>query len=86
MTAPILDAPHNLKSPLLLQRRWIGISVAPPDEFRPGVADSPGKMNRLAALVDGVAEHDADVAQYVRGLIEDVAYDVLEDLFDARGR
>ena len=40
----------------------------------------------LSALVDGVAEHDADVAEYVRGLIEDVAYDVLGDLFDVRGR
>ena len=42
--------------------------------------------DRLYELVDGVAVHDAEVADYVRGLIEDIAYDVLEDLFDVRGR
>lgn len=42
--------------------------------------------DRLYELVDGVAEHDADVADYVRRLIQDVAYGVLEDLFDVRGR
>ena len=42
--------------------------------------------DRLHELVDGVAEHDAEVAAYVRGLIDDIAYGVLEDLFDARGR
>jgi hypothetical protein len=41
---------------------------------------------RLYDLVDGVAEHDADVAAYVRGLIDDIAYEVLADVFDARGR
>jgi hypothetical protein len=42
--------------------------------------------DRLYELVDGVAEHDAEVAEYVRGLISDIAYEVLEDLFDTRGR
>ena len=40
----------------------------------------------LYELVDGVAEHDAEVANYVRGLIDDIAYGVLKDLFDVRGR
>jgi len=40
----------------------------------------------LSDLVNGVAEHDADVAEYARGLIEAVAFDLLEDLFDVRGR
>jgi hypothetical protein len=38
-------------------------------------------VDRLFALVDGVADHDAEVAAYLRGLVEDVAYDTLEDLF-----
>jgi hypothetical protein len=61
--------------------------VVPPElaeAIRAASADRD--MDRLSELVDGVAEHDADVAEYVRGLIEDVAYDLLEDLFDVRGR
>lgn len=38
-------------------------------------------VDRLHELVDGVAEHDAEVAAYLRGLVEDVAYDRLEELF-----
>ncbi len=38
-------------------------------------------VDRLFELVDGVAEHDAEVAEYLRGLVEDVAYDRLEELF-----
>jgi hypothetical protein len=38
-------------------------------------------VDRLFDLIDGVAEHDAEVAQYLRGLVADVAYDTLEDLF-----
>ena len=38
-------------------------------------------LDRLFDLIDGVAEHDAEVAAYLRGLVEDVAYDSLEDLF-----
>lgn len=37
--------------------------------------------DRLFELIDGVAEHDAEVAEYLRGLAEDVAYDTLEGLF-----
>ena len=40
----------------------------------------------LQELVDGVAEHDADVAAYLDELLEALAYDTLEDLFDVRGR
>ena len=42
--------------------------------------------DRLYELVDGVAEHDAEVAEYLRRLVSDIAYETLEDLFDARGR
>jgi hypothetical protein len=42
--------------------------------------------DRLYDLIDGVAEHDSEVATYLRGLLEDVAYDSLEDFFDIRGR
>jgi hypothetical protein len=38
-------------------------------------------VDRLFELVDGVAEYDAEVAAYLRGLVEDVAYDRLEELF-----
>ena len=38
-------------------------------------------VDRLFDLVDGVAEHDAHVAAYLRGLVEDVAYHKLEGLF-----
>ncbi|MDH3397553.1 MAG: hypothetical protein OEM81_06915 [Acidimicrobiia bacterium] len=61
--------------------------VVPPDlaeAIRAASVDEDA--DRLSDLVDGVAEHDADVAEYVRGLIEDVAYGVLEDLFEIRGR
>jgi hypothetical protein len=43
-------------------------------------------IDRLSELIDGVAPHDAEVAEYLRLLLEDVAYDTLADLFDARGR
>ena len=42
--------------------------------------------DRLYELIDGVTEHDVEVADYLRSLVEDVAYDALEDLFDVRGR
>jgi hypothetical protein len=38
-------------------------------------------VDRLFDLIDGVADHDAEVAEYLRGLVEDVAYDTLEELF-----
>lgn len=38
-------------------------------------------VDRLFELIDGVADHDAEVAEYLRGLVEDVAYDTLEELF-----
>lgn len=38
-------------------------------------------LDRLFDLVDGVAQHDAEVGAYLRGLVEDVAYDRLEELF-----
>jgi hypothetical protein len=41
---------------------------------------------RLYTLIDGVAEHDSDVADYLTGLLQDIAYDSLEDFFDIRGR
>lgn len=37
----------------------------------------------LAELVDGVAEHDADVAAYLRDLLERYAFDVIAELFEA---
>ena len=43
-------------------------------------------IDDLYELADGVAEHDAEVAAFVRRLIEDYAYDALGDLFDVRGR
>lgn len=42
-------------------------------------------VDRLFDLVDGVAEHDAEVAEYLRGLVEDVAYDTLADVFGVNG-
>ena len=41
---------------------------------------------RLFELIDGVADHDRDVAGYLRELLEAVAYDSLADFFDVRGR
>ena len=41
--------------------------------------------DRLYELIDGVAERDREVAEYLRGLLEDIAYDSLEDFFDVRG-
>ena len=40
---------------------------------------------RVYQLIDGVAEHDSEVAGYLRSLLEDVAYDSLADFFDVRG-
>lgn len=40
----------------------------------------------LSELVDGVAEHDSDVAAYLRDLIERYAFDVMADLFEASPR
>lgn len=37
--------------------------------------------DRLFELVDGVAEYDAEVAEYLRGLVQDIAYDRLAELF-----
>jgi len=42
--------------------------------------------DRLYELVDGIAEHDAEVAEYVRGLVSDIAYEALEDLFNVPRR
>lgn len=39
-------------------------------------------VDRLFELVDGVGEHDAEVAAYLRGLIDAVAYEALEELFE----
>jgi len=41
---------------------------------------------RLYELIDGMAEYDREVADYLRGLLQDVAYDSLADFFDVRGR
>lgn len=41
---------------------------------------------RLYELIDGIGERDREVAAYLRGLIEAVAYDSLADFFDIRGR
>ncbi len=42
--------------------------------------------DQLHELVDGVAEHDAEAAEYLRDLVEEFAYDSLADLFAVRGR
>jgi hypothetical protein len=58
------------------------LSVVPPDlasAIRAASIDED--VDRLFDLIDGVADHDADVAAYLRGLVEDVAYDALEELF-----
>lgn len=49
-------------------------------------AASNEDLEELMDLADGVAEHDAEAAQYLRDLIETFAYDTLSDLFDVRGR
>lgn len=43
-------------------------------------------IDQLYELVNGVAEHDAEVAAFFRKLLEDYAYETLLDLFDVRGR
>ncbi len=43
-------------------------------------------IDELYELVNGVAEHDAEVAAFFRALLEDYAYETLRDLFDVRGR
>ncbi|NIP81380.1 MAG: hypothetical protein GWM90_20060 [Gemmatimonadetes bacterium] len=43
-------------------------------------------LDRLHDLIDGVAEHDAEVAEYLRRLVSDVAFDALEEFFDVHGR
>jgi len=63
------------------------LSVVPPElaeAIRAACLDEDSE--RLYELVDGVAEHDAEVADYVRGFIDDMTYALLEDLFDVRGR
>lgn len=58
------------------------LAVVPPElasAIRAATVDQD--VDRLFDLIDGVAEHDAEVAEYLRGLAEDVAYDTLEDLF-----
>ena len=42
--------------------------------------------DRLYELIDGIGERDREVAAYLRGLMEAVAYDSLADFFDVRGR
>ena len=54
------------------------------EAIRDAIADED--IDGLYELVDGVAEHDAEVAEFVRGLLEEYAYDALKDLFDVRGR
>ena len=59
------------------------LSVVPPElasAIRAATVDQ--NADRLFELVDGVAEHDSEVAAYLRGLIEDVAYDTLGGLFE----
>jgi len=48
-------------------------------------AVSEEDTSELIELVDGVAEHDADVATYLRDLIERYAFDALADLFEVPG-
>jgi len=69
---------------LSLKRR---LEVVPPElveAIREATIDQDA--DTLYELIDGVAEHDSEVADYLRGLLEDVAYDSLEDFFDARSR
>lgn len=42
--------------------------------------------DRLYDLIDGVADHDREVAAYLTALLDVVAYDSLRDFFDVRGR
>lgn len=63
------------------------LALVPP-EFAEAIREATidEDADRLYELIDGVAEHDAEVAEYLRRLVEDVAYGTIEDLFDVRGR
>ena len=58
------------------------LSVVPDDmasAIRAATLDED--VDRLFELVDGVAEYDSEVAEYLRGLVEDVAYGTIGELF-----
>lgn len=67
-----------------LRRKLEVVPTSLVEAFRAATIDQD--VERLHELVDGVAEHDRDVAEYLRGLIEDIAYEALADFFDVRGR
>ena len=69
--------------PTLKQR----LKVVPPElveALRAATMDEDA--DRLHELIDGMADRDSDVADYLRGLLQDVAYESLLDFFDVRGR
>ena len=69
--------------PTLKQR----LEVVPPElveALRAATIDED--TDRLHELIDGMADRDSDVADYLRGLLQDVAYESLQDFFDVRGR
>ena len=43
-------------------------------------------IEKLHTLVDGIAEHDAEVAEFVHSLLADYAFESLRELFDVQGR
>lgn len=68
----------------LHRERLAGVPSQLAEAIRAAIEDQDA--DELYALVGGVAEHDAEVAEFVRALIEEYAYDSLKDLFDVRGR
>jgi hypothetical protein len=75
----------NEKSSISSKReRLAAVPAHLAEAIRDAIADED--IDGLYELVNGVAEHDAEVAEFFRGLIEEYAYDTLKDLFDVRGR
>ncbi|MDH5759169.1 MAG: hypothetical protein OEZ65_06240 [Gemmatimonadota bacterium] len=73
----------DARAPLSPQR----MAVVPPElmeAMREAVLDED--FDGLYELIDGVGEHDAEVAEYLRGLVEEYDKDALHDVFDVRGR
>lgn len=63
------------------------ISALPPhlaEALREAVANNDTES--LYQLIDGIAEHDVEVAAYVRDLVERYDFEALRDVFDVRGR
>ena len=68
----------------LLKQRLAGVPPHMVEALREATLDQD--PDRLYDLIDGVADHDREVAAYLTALLDVVAYESLRDFFDVRGR